>query len=726
MHNPSNEKADSLKRTINWLFYIVPAYFIFVFALIINNYFPNIKDFNNFHFAAVVIILFFIVILTILLLSYNERKEYTSFYIYSAFFLIVEIVVHSTGSLSSSLYPLLYLLILVFLAVSTIRKTLFFLTIAIIGESLMIMRIPGLRENVLKFNTHNFFYFVFFVIFYFTLLYEKKQKDRYRLLLKTYEGLKDGRDSGESEQKNLDITALSEQGRKKHDISVTSKLNEKIYEILFKTKDILHPFTLMYLEIDSVEEKFFIKEVISESDHINYNLEVNTQDGYLGWVVKNMRTLNVSNFDDTIAELFYYTSDEMIKSLIMIPVTDDGAIRGVLLADSRDLQYFSAKEENLLYLVSYQIMQELNNYRIMRRVEYNAKETLILNQLGKRLNATLDLKNTIEVVTTAITDLVESDIVAVIFLDEDEKRFKINAVFGEKYENLVGKGFNREESICDYVIGKKRKVLFKDFSTVADKKNIFDKSIKFKDLETVFMLPLISNDIAFGAIMIASKIPAKFTEHTVETIETLVNHSAISIANSRMYLKVEMMATTDGLTGLFNHRCFQERITEEFERIERYPENLSILLMDIDHFKKFNDTYGHPIGDKVLKTTAKIFGDSLRKVDFAARYGGEEFVAILVNTDKKGALKMGERIRKNIEKNVLKIAEQELNITVSIGIATYPKDSKDKKGLLNLADKALYRAKEAGRNRCVHYQDTVESDEITVKIEEPPTAQVED
>jgi diguanylate cyclase (GGDEF)-like protein len=644
-----------------------------------------------------------------MLVRINEgKRKFVRFYLFFAFFLVIELIVQSTGGINSIFYPLLYLLILVYMAISPLKNSLFFLALTVLTESVMILGNRGLKGYTLKFNTHLFFFGVFFIVFYFTLLHEKKQKDRYRLLLKTYEGLKNSDVKVTEESNELDITALSDEGRKQHDISVTHKLNDKIFEILKKLKEIMHPFTVMYLEIDKAEEKFFIKEVISESDYINYNLEIAVDSGYLGWVVKNKRTLNINNLENTISDTFYYTSEEMIKSLIIVPAMKGDKVGGVLLADSREVQYFSAKEESLMYLIAYQIMQEINNFKIMLKIEYNAKESAILNQVGKRLNVSLDLTDTLKVVLLTINDLVHCDLVAIAFMSENETHGSISKVFGDKYGHLEGKKFIIEEGMCDYILKKKKKVLFRDFAAVAGRKNIFDKSIKVRDISSLFLLPLISKDTPFGAVLIASKSPMKLHPYTVNTIETLVNQSAISIANAKMYLKVEMLATTDGLTGLYNHKCFQDRITEEMERMDRYPENISVLLMDIDHFKCFNDTYGHPVGDKVLKTVADIFASSLRKVDFAARYGGEEFVAILVNTDKKGAQKMGERIRKNIEHEKIKIGKEEVSITVSVGLSTYPEDSKDKKGLINIADKALYYAKETGRNRCVHFRDIVD------------------
>ncbi len=691
---------------------LLPLFFVLIYVLIIGDSFPSIRNYTNIHFISIVFLLMSMLFLAFLIIRETAEQKRTQFYLYCSFFLLTEIVVQSTGGISSVLYPLMYLLILVYLALSPMRVALFFLLLTIITESVIISRLPGekLNANLFAFDTHVIFFIVFFVVFYFTLLYEKKQKNKYRLLLKTYEGLGDSSDVETEESENVDVDVLSEQGKKRHSITVTHKLNEKIYDVLGKLKEVIHPLTIMYLEIDPDENKFFIKEVISESDKINYNLDISTTSGHLGWVVKNRRTLNVNNFDSSIHDLFYYSVDVVVKSIIMVPMIDNDVVKGVLLADSHELQYFSHKEENLMYLVSYQIMQETNNFMILRKMEYNAKEAMVLNNLGKKLNDTLNLKDTIQVIITAISNLVKCDLITVVFEAKDDKECRIITVQGDKYKHLIGKEFEKKDSICGYVIDSKQKVLFSDFTIVSASKTIFSRSIRLKEMFTIYMLPLITNDVSFGAVLIASKTPLNLTEHTADTIETLINQSATAISNSRLYMKMELMATTDGLTGLFNHRCFQERITEEIDRIQRYPEDLSVLLMDIDHFKKFNDTYGHPIGDKVLKKVAKIFEGSLRKVDFAARYGGEEFVAILINTGKGGAIKMGERIRKNIAREHVNVGDNTVEVNVSIGIATFPRDSKDKKGLINLADKALYYAKETGRNKTMHYQDIVEGD----------------
>jgi diguanylate cyclase (GGDEF)-like protein len=163
--------------------------------------------------------------------------------------------------------------------------------------------------------------------------------------------------------------------------------------------------------------------------------------------------------------------------------------------------------------------------------------------------------------------------------------------------------------------------------------------------------------------------------------------------------KVEYMAITDALTGVYNRRRFHDVLTSEFERSKRYATPFSIIMLDIDHFKSINDNYGHQAGDTVLKEIADLLLKSIREIDTASRYGGEEFVLILPNTKKQDAINLAERIRNTIEKNSFSSIKNCV-ITASIGISGVPDadiDTEDK--LIRCADFALYRAKRNGRNR---------------------------
>jgi diguanylate cyclase (GGDEF)-like protein len=165
------------------------------------------------------------------------------------------------------------------------------------------------------------------------------------------------------------------------------------------------------------------------------------------------------------------------------------------------------------------------------------------------------------------------------------------------------------------------------------------------------------------------------------------------------------MATTDGLTGLTNHRTFQERFGDLIERSQRHGHKAAMLLCDVDHFKKVNDTYGHPIGDEVLRQVAKVLQNAVRKIDIPARYGGEEFAVVLEATDLEGALGLAERIRTDVGNLSIDSDKGPFSVTMSIGVAAFPADGTDQATLIEHADMALYHAKESGRNRVVCYRD---------------------
>jgi len=167
--------------------------------------------------------------------------------------------------------------------------------------------------------------------------------------------------------------------------------------------------------------------------------------------------------------------------------------------------------------------------------------------------------------------------------------------------------------------------------------------------------------------------------------------------------KMEQLAVTDGLTGLYNYRHFQEQLAHEFDRAKRHQLDLSLLMMDIDYFKIYNDCHGHPAGDQVLRTIGKIIKENLRKIDIAARYGGEEFAVILPETNHKSAIVVAEKIRKLIEQTPIDHEDQQPNgkLTISIGVASYPRDAEDPRSLVDVADRRLYRAKQKGRNLVV-------------------------
>ena len=171
-----------------------------------------------------------------------------------------------------------------------------------------------------------------------------------------------------------------------------------------------------------------------------------------------------------------------------------------------------------------------------------------------------------------------------------------------------------------------------------------------------------------------------------------------------MYKQTRHLSLTDGLTGLYNRRHFEANLEREFLRAKRYKNALSIAMIDVDFFKKVNDTYGHACGDYVLKEIAFLINEAFRKTDMVFRYGGEEFVVILTETDSDNAVVPLERLRKAVESNKFKYNNQNLNITISIGVSSNLENTNSPWEFFELADKALYEAKENGRNQVRIYR----------------------
>ena len=207
---------------------------------------------------------------------------------------------------------------------------------------------------------------------------------------------------------------------------------------------------------------------------------------------------------------------------------------------------------------------------------------------------------------------------------------------------------------------------------------IYTRKVKIDDAKSLLVLPLLSADEPVGTLTLVARAEKRFGKDVREMLAVIANQVAISLENGFLYKKMETMATTDGLTGLTNHRTFQTRFQELLNRAARHNGKVALLLCDVDRFKKVNDTYGHPVGDEVLRRVARVLQEVPRKIDIPARYGGEEFVVVLDNVDVVQARAVAERIRMEISKVVVETEKGSFSVTDSIGIAAFPEDGRDR------------------------------------------------
>ncbi|MEW5692299.1 MAG: GGDEF domain-containing protein [Candidatus Hydrogenedentota bacterium] len=217
--------------------------------------------------------------------------------------------------------------------------------------------------------------------------------------------------------------------------------------------------------------------------------------------------------------------------------------------------------------------------------------------------------------------------------------------------------------------------------------------------------PLFTKDETVGLMILRLNDEIKTVEeHNKNFIDLLSRHIAVGVHNSILY----SLAITDGLTGLFVHRYFQLKLEEEYRRAIRYNIPFSLVLLDIDHFKRFNDTYGHQTGDMVLRQIAKIVCSSIRTSDIACRYGGEEIAVIFPSTTLDGAMQASLTIKKNIENfEFSSLNKERFKVTISGGVSTFSPNFTSKEQIIEFTDKALYKAKQNGRNQIVAYKQQI-------------------
>ncbi len=404
----------------------------------------------------------------------------------------------------------------------------------------------------------------------------------------------------------------------------------------------------------------------------------------------------VGNMTDRRLKPGYYKHRARMNSLVAVPVLDGDVLQGVLVVDAQEQDAFFEKDRAILELFGREIVAVLRKARTYTQIQTSARGFKALYDISSELITTIKIDEIAGKLVGLMERLIQNDH-CILFRVHGDGRFRILASKG--YDPGKNATVDGDKSMLPWLSQGETKLFH-----IGDLKKQPARVLPFdlKGLRTFIALPLIHEQRVEAILTVGSRRPDAYDARSIELLKVLANLAAVSVANAWLHRRIEKMAHTDGLTGLYNHRHFQERLAEEFKRLDRYPGDLSFLLMDIDYFKKVNDTYGHPAGDAVLRRLAAILKSTLRSAaDFPARYGGEEFAAVLVNTDQEAARKIAERLRKHVQSETFQTDAGPLKITLSIGVASYPLDATTRETLIERADQALYHAKRSGRNRCV-------------------------
>jgi diguanylate cyclase (GGDEF)-like protein len=347
-----------------------------------------------------------------------------------------------------------------------------------------------------------------------------------------------------------------------------------------------------------------------------------------------------------------------------------------------------------------------------------------LEKLNKKMRKQIyDLHNLFEVSIslTSILDpqqLIKSSVLslmgqlqtneAMVFLPNRHNNELLYPVYYKGFDKAKWKSFSL--SVRDPMFNHfQKKMIAVDLTTV-DGKYVTEKWQSLIENGVILIVPIIFKFQIKGLLVLGQKMNREtYSRAELEIVSLLSNLISVAFSNSLLYQKMEQSSITDGLTGLHNYRYFKKRLSAEVVRAQRYKHPISLILLDVDHFKNYNDTLGHPAGDRALKKVAQLVLSSIRKSDIAVRYGGEEFCIILPEVEKGGAFAFAERLRRLIEEFDFPGGDSQPGgrMTASLGVSSFPQDTIVMQDLIDKADAALYRAKHLGRNKTCLYAESV-------------------
>ena len=441
-----------------------------------------------------------------------------------------------------------------------------------------------------------------------------------------------------------------------------------------------------------------ISELSTASDEI-HDAPFSIGDGVCAAVIARKEAVLLENLRPSY-NVPYYSGPCPVRALAAIPVMEDGVVRGVLALDRIESKPFTPHEHDLAAQAARYCLRAIQNERVFVQLERAKVEQGKLYRAAQALGAALSERDVVEAGVRAAREIASFDLAAVTVWDEGTRVHEVCAATsnGGEIDALVGQRFKHNTGLVSMVVTNRFPLPYKGEYDAAHQV-VLTKRLSWPSLPSLLILPLLHHGRVLGTLILGARRRHAFGDTVRPTLEVLASHLAVSLSNARMVHKLETMATTDGMTGLLNKRAMLDAATQKVAAAARFGRKLSVLITDIDWFKKVNDTYGHDIGDLVIKGLGDILRRVKRNTDVVARFGGEEFVVLCEQTDEQGAVLLAERIREELKKTIFHTPNGPLSVTCSVGVATFPVAGEKWDDLFKAADEALYTSKRGGRDR---------------------------
>ena len=485
----------------------------------------------------------------------------------------------------------------------------------------------------------------------------------------------------------------------RHLLAGVAEVEEVLRGALAVAEAALRPHTVAVFLLAPDGESLRLRECVSTSERL-FRGPLPSREGALGAVVASGKPLRLA---DEGPALSYYEGTPEVSSFCGVPLRergpglDGGPMLGALIAD-RALP-FTPDEESVLRALAAEVVRSIEAERLLSAVRREKEEKARFFQALGELNRTSTVAQAADTAVAQAQRLCPALNLCAVTLVEPTRgrpRHKIQSAAGAS--GLAGVTFADNAGLVCNVVRLGAPLPGRELGAM-DRVVIFDNGTVVRGLAALKIFPLRVGETTVGTLVCGSRDARALPEAAQKELAMLALQAAESLVRTRLYEETERLATTDGLTGLLNRRSMNEQLLARLREAQRYKRQLSFLLLDVDHFKKVNDAHGHPAGDAVLKGVAAVAQKQARDTDLVARYGGEEMALILPETDLAGALAIAERIRTACAKAQHQTEQGLVAVTLSIGVATSPLDGATPEQLIEAADRALYRAKQGGRNR---------------------------
>jgi diguanylate cyclase (GGDEF)-like protein len=418
--------------------------------------------------------------------------------------------------------------------------------------------------------------------------------------------------------------------------------------------------------------------------------------GRTEYVILTSKPLLIQGEAKTIYDrLGIVSRDKKAKSYAGVPIAIGNKVIGVLAVQNYERENVYDKHTiELLSTIANHTAIAVENARLYNEAQRHLKEMTTLQKIGMELTSSLDLSSLLQGIVESTLELTNGDYSHIFTLDSKTGEFTRRAAAWSPQTKKHTISWPRKTGLTAAVLKTQKPVIIEKATD-----HPFYSSPKARKwgVQSVAGFPVKGKWGTTGILNLVFRQPHVFSKEEYDLLSLLADQAAIAIENSRLYEETKQLATTDHLTGVWNRRYLDEQFQTELVRASRFHRQVSVLMIDIDNFKFFNDTYGHLSGDEVIRHVSQFIQTSCREIDVVGRYGGDEFAVILFEADTSLAVYVAERILATLNNKSFSLPNgTKLPITVSIGIASYPSDGKEAEQLFSIADAAMYRAKLAG------------------------------